>query len=99
MGGGGGSDNALGLINKIKNGEMKLADAENDQINFKSSLGEIKKGNNKKKLKEPKNALYNIDMLYKARNEAIKFFNNYMSMVLEAKNEAKNKTSVKELRN
>ena len=96
---GGGSDNALDLINKIKNGEMKLADAENDQINFKSSLGEIKKGNNKKRSKEQKNALYNIDMLYKARNEAIKFFNNYMSMVFEAKNEAKNKTSVKELRN
>ena len=33
---------------------MKLADAENDQINFKSSLGEIKKGNNNKKIKGAK---------------------------------------------
>ena len=40
-------DNALDLINKIKNGEIKLAQAKNDQIRFKSNLGEIKKGNNK----------------------------------------------------
>ena len=41
-------DNGLDLIDKIKNREIKLADAENDQINFKSILSEIKKGNNKK---------------------------------------------------
>ena len=32
-------------------------------------------------------------MLYKARNEAIKFFDDYSSMVSQAKNKAKNKTS------
>ena len=85
-------------MNKIKNGEIKLAEAKNDQIKFKSNLGEIKKGNNKKRSKEQKNALYNIDMLYKARNEAIKFFNDYSSMVSEAKNKAKNKTSGKGLK-
>ena len=47
-------DNALNLIDKIKNGEMKLAEANNDQIKFKSSLGKIKKGNNKKKIKGAK---------------------------------------------
>ena len=47
-------DNALGLIDKIKNDKVKLADAENDQINFKSSLSEIKKGNKKKRSKEQK---------------------------------------------
>ena len=56
-------DDALDLIDKIKNCEIKLAEAENDQINFKSSLGEIKKENNKKRSKEQKDALYNIDML------------------------------------
>ena len=45
-------DNALDLIDKIKNGEIKLAEAKNDQINFKSSLGKIKKGNNKKRSKD-----------------------------------------------
>ena len=28
-------DNSLDLINKIKNGEIKLAEAKNDQIRFK----------------------------------------------------------------
>ena len=35
-------DNALNLIDKIKNGEIKLAEAKNDQIIFKSNLSEIK---------------------------------------------------------
>ena len=91
-------DNALGLIDKIKNDKVKLADAENDQINFKSSLSEIKKGTRKKDQRSKNNALYNIDMLYKERNEAIKIFNDYFSMLSEAKNEAKNKTSGKGLK-
>ena len=91
-------DNAYDLINKIENGEIKLADAEKDQINFKSSLGEIKQGSNKKRSKEQKNAQYNIEMLYKARNKAIEFFNDYISVVSEAKNKSKNKTSSKGLK-
>ena len=39
-------DNALDLIDKIKSGEIKLAEAKNDQIRYKSNLGKIKKGNN-----------------------------------------------------
>ena len=85
-------DNALDPINnnnnnnkKKKKGEIKLTDAEKNQITFKSSLGEIKKRNNRKKSKEQKNALYNIETLYKARNEAIKFLNDYVSVTSEAK--------------
>ena len=37
-------------------------------------------------------------MLYKARNEAIKFYDDYSLMVSEAKNKAKNKTSGKGLK-
>ena len=37
-------------------------------------------------------------MLYKARNEVIKFFNDYSSMVSEVKNKANNKTSGKGLK-
>ena len=36
-------DNALDLINKIKNGEIELLDVKNDQTVFKSLLGKIKK--------------------------------------------------------
>ena len=81
----------------MKHCKTKLAEAKNDQIKFKSNLGDIKKGNNKKRSMEQKNALYNIDMLCKARIEAIKFFDEYSSVVSEAKNEAKKKTSGKRL--
>ena len=41
-------DNALNPINKIKNGEIKLDEAKNDQTKFKPVLGEIKKETAKK---------------------------------------------------
>ena len=70
-----------------------LAEAKNDQIRFKSNLGEIKKGNKKKRSKEQKSALYNTDMFYKARNEAINFLMNtlqwYLNQHLKQKNESK----------
>ena len=58
-------------------------------MKFKSHLGEIKKGS--KKSKAQKNTLYNIEMLYKVRNEAIKFYDDYSSMVSEARYKAKQK--------
>ena len=58
-----------------------------------SSLGKIKKGG--KKSKEQKNVIYNVDMLYKARKEAIKFFDNYSSMVSEPKPKATKGTGLK----
>ena len=69
----------------MRNGEIILANVKNNQAKFKSDLGEIKKGNNKKRSKEQKNALYNIEMLYKARNKVIKFYDDYSSMVPEVK--------------
>ena len=38
--------NALNIINKIQNGEIRLADVKNNQEKFKSYLGEIKKEKN-----------------------------------------------------
>ena len=58
-------------------------------------MGEIKKGNNKKRSKEQKNTLYNIEMLYKARKEAIKFYDDYSLMVSEAKNKPTKGTGLK----
>ena len=54
-------DNALDIINKIRNGEISPTDVKNNQVKFKSDLGEIKKA----------------QMLYKARNDAIKFYDDY----------------------
>ena len=49
---------------------------------------EKKKG---RKSKVQKNTLYNIEMLYKARKEAIKFYDDdYSSMMSEAKYRATN---------
>ena len=46
-------------------------------------LSRIKKGS--KKSREQKNTLYSIEMLYKAQNEAIKFYGDYYLMMSEAK--------------
>ena len=50
-------DNDLDLTDKIQNGEIKLSGAKNNQMIFKSHLGEIKKGNNEKRSNEQKNAI------------------------------------------
>ena len=47
-------DNALDITDKIKNGEICLAEVTNNQEKFKSKLGEIKKGSNKKDQKSKK---------------------------------------------
>ena len=48
-----------------------------------------------KKIKRAKNALYDIEMLYKARSEAIKFYDDYSLIVSEAKNKATKGTGLK----
>ena len=80
-------DNALDIINKIRDGKKDLAGVKRNQEEFKYYSGEIKKGS--KKSKEQKNSLYNIEMLYKARNEAIKFYEDYSLIMSEAKTKSK----------
>ena len=77
-------DHAFDIIDKIRDGKIDLSDVKNNQEKFKSYLGEIKKGNKKHRSKVQKNTLHNIEMLYKARNKAIKFYD-YSSMMFEAK--------------
>ena len=64
-----------------------MAGVKYNQKRFKYYLGEIKKGT--KKSKEQKNTIYNIEMLYKARNETMKFYHDYSLMMSEAKIKAK----------
>ena len=47
-------DNALDILNKIKNGEISLAEVKNNQEKFKSYLGQIKRGNSKEDQKSKK---------------------------------------------
>ena len=88
-------DNAFSLLYKMRDGKISLTDTKKDQAEFKSDLNEIKKGNKKHKSKEQKNSLYSIEMLYKARNSVIKFFDDYSSMVSEAKLKATKGTGLK----
>ena len=64
-------------------------------MKLKSYLGEIKKGNKKHKSKVQKTTLYNIDMLNKARKEAIKFYDDYSSLMSESKYRATKGTGLK----
>ena len=78
------------IIDKIRVGKIDLADVRNNQEKFRFYLGEIKKGNEKdrSKVQKKKNTLYNIEMLYKARNETITFYDDSSSMMSEAKYKA-----------
>ena len=87
-------DNALSIINKIKNGEVSLADVKNNHEKIKSNLSKVKRAH-RGRTKEQKNILYNIEMLYKARNEATKFYDDYSSMVSGAKNKPTKGTGLK----
>ena len=87
-------DNAFDIIDKIRDGKINLSDVKNNQEKFKSYLGEIKKGNKKHRLKVQKNTLYNIEMLQKARNEAIKFYDDYSSIMSETKYRATKRTGI-----
>ena len=90
-----GFDNAASLIDKIRNDEINLSDVKNEQWKFKKYLREIKKG--RRKSMDQKNALYNIEMIYKARNEAIKFYDGCSLMMSEANTKAAKGSGLKTL--
>ena len=74
---------SISLLNDIKKGEISLEEAKNKQNNYLYYLNIIRKGN---KNAEQRKTLANINMLYNARNYAIKFIEGYGSMILESKN-------------
>ena len=74
---------------------VSLADAKSDQAEFKSNPNEIKKGNKKHRSKEQKNAFYNNEILYKVRNSVVEFFDDYSSIMSEAKLKASIETGLK----
>ena len=77
-------DNALVLIDKIRNGEISLNDAIDEQAKFKSDLGEIKRIK-KHFLKESREARTNVENLYNSRKAAIDFLNEYTSRLSKAR--------------
>ena len=72
----------LTLLDEIKKGEMTLEGAKDYQKDYLDYLTNIRKGNKNAKQRE---ILANLNILYNAREEAIKFIEDYGSMILEAK--------------
>ena len=74
------------FLNDIKKGKISLEEATNLQQDYEKYLKEIRK---RSKSAEQKKALVNIHVLFNARNNAIKFIEDYGSMTLEAKRPVK----------
>ena len=81
-------DNAFDTVDKIKNGEISLTDVKNNQDKFKSNLGEIKSGKNKKYQKSKK-AHCTILKCVTMQETRLKFFDDCSSMMSEAKAKTK----------
>ena len=81
-------DDPLTFLSNIKKGKISLNEAIEQQRNYYSYLNIIRIGN---KNANQKKVLANANILYNARNSAIKFIQDYGSMILEAKKLAKQK--------
>ena len=79
-------EHPITFLNEIKKGKTSLEEAKIEQENLLEYLNVIRKGNKDAKQKK---SLANINMLYNARNDAVKFIEDYGSMILEAKRLAK----------
>ena len=90
-------DNALDVINKIRDGVISLNEAKDKQAKLKSSMGEIKKIQKRYLLKESREARIDIENLCNARKAGIDFFDEYTSRASEARLQAKKGTRHKTL--
>ena len=75
----------LTLLDEIK-GKISLEQAKNNQKNYLEYLNNIRKGNKNDKQRK---TLANINVHFNARDSAIKFIEDYSSIILEAKKLAK----------
>ena len=79
-------ENPITFLNDIKKGKISLEEAKNKQKNYRNYLNVMRRGN---KNANQKKALANINIHFNSRNNAIKFIEDYGSMILEAKKLAK----------
>ena len=70
------------FLNNIKKGKLSLEEAKNKQQNYLNYLNIIRRGN---KNANEKKTLANINVHFNARNSAIKFIEDYGSLIPEAK--------------
>ena len=81
-----GFEDPLQFFNNTKNGKISVKEAKNIQKEYNKKLNLLRRGN---KNQEQKETLNNINNLYNARDIAIKFVEEYGSMILEANKMAK----------
>ena len=74
------SDDPLKLLNDIKTVKISPEEARNLQNDYEDYLKRIRKG---RKNDEQKKTLANINIIFNARNNAIKFIEDCSSMTLE----------------
>ena len=74
------SEDPITFLNDIKKGKISLEEAKNKQQNYLNYV--IRRGN---KNANQKKTLANIKIHFNARNNAIKFIEDYGSMIIEAK--------------
>ena len=65
------------LFKKIRDGDISLEMAEEDQENFRRKFGQIKWGNPKHKSEMQLYTIKNVKNLYDSRQKIIDLFNNY----------------------
>ena len=78
----GSTKDSITFLNDIKNGKISLEEAKNKQQNYLNYLNVLGRGN---KNANQKKTLANTNIHFNARNNAIKFIEDYGSMILEAK--------------
>ena len=76
----------IALLNDIKKGKISLEEAKEQQKDYYNYLNTIRRGN---KSANQIRTLANINNHYNARDSAIKFIEDYGSMILEAKKNGK----------
>ena len=76
----------IAFLNDIKKGKISLEEAKEQQKKYYNYLNMIRRGN---KNASQKRTVANINILFNARDNAIKFIEDYSSMILEAKRLAK----------
>ena len=88
-------DNALSLIGKIRDGEISLNEAKDEQVRFGSECREIKRVQKKHLLKENREARTNTENLYNARKAGIDSFMNMLQEHLKLDVNQKKKQDIK----
>ena len=83
------------IFKSIHNGDIALKHVGKEQIEFKSAIGEMKKGNPRHKSPKQIQAISNIQNLYKSRLEALKLFNDFDRNMSENIYKSKHGTGLK----